>query len=111
MVTGEKVKKLNILGEEYSVLTYDNENFPKQGYDGLCNTLKKEICLREKNDSRIQKEVLRHEIIHAFLHESGLTEYENDELLVEWIAMQFPKLKTVIEKGESYLKIGEPIEI
>ena len=45
-----------------------------------------------------RKKVLRHEIIHAFLYESGLHEnwthpqYGHDETYVDWIALQFDKL-------------------
>ena len=40
------------------------------------------------------KKVLRHELIHAFLAESGLSDNswgENEEI-VDWIAIRFPKL-------------------
>lgn len=37
-------------------------------------------------------EVLRHEIIHAMFYESGLMEYCDNEELVNYIAMQTPKL-------------------
>ena len=44
------------------------------------------------------KEVLRHEIIHAFFDEAGLNDYSNNEQLVEWIAFQFPKMfRTFVE--------------
>lgn len=35
---------------------------------------------------------LRHEIIHAFLFESGLYTYSGDETIVDWMAAQLPKL-------------------
>lgn len=107
----EKVKTINILGTEYSILTYSDEDFPKEGYDGYCNSLIKEIFLREKGDDRLEKEILRHEIIHGFFHESGLTKYECDEILVEWIAMQFPKIQKVIEQSEKILPTGKAIKI
>lgn len=93
-------KTLNILGVEYKVVFYNDRNFPKVGYDGLCNSVSKTISIRLKKDKTLQNEVLRHEIIHAFFHESGLTDYENDEVLVEWVAMQFPKMKKVIANSE-----------
>lgn len=39
------------------------------------------------------KSVLRHEFVHVMLIESGLTEYTNDETLVEWIAVKFPQME------------------
>ena len=44
--------------------------------------------------------VLRHEIIHAFLYESGLRNYSADETLVDWLAAQFPKMFAAFENAE-----------
>lgn len=47
---------------------------------------------------------MRHEIIHAFLFESGLSEnfthpeYGHDETYVDWIASQFPKMCEVFKE-------------
>jgi len=49
------------------------------------------------------RKVVRHEIIHAFLMESGLDEcmthhkYGHEEQTVDWFAYQYPKIKEVIE--------------
>lgn len=95
-----KENYLSILGVTYTVKFLKDKDFPKAGYDGLCNSVSKTILIRLKKDKTLQNEVLRHEIIHAFFHESGLTNYENDEVLVEWVAMQFLKIKEVIDKSE-----------
>ena len=53
------------------------------------------------------KEVKRHEIIHAFLYESGLaqsmyhTSYGHDEAEIDWVALQFPKMLEVFEKADA----------
>lgn len=46
-----------------------------------------------------ENKVIRHEIIHAFLYESGIWVNSNDveqwsmnEEMVDWIAIQFPKI-------------------
>ncbi|MBR4208648.1 MAG: hypothetical protein IKQ96_00335 [Lachnospiraceae bacterium] len=41
-----------------------------------------------------QEKVIRHELVHAFLYESGLSEnsWAGNEEIVDWIAAQFPKL-------------------
>ena len=51
------------------------------------------------------KSCLRHEIIHAFLNESGLKdnfEHVNrmghEETMVDWIAVQFPKIAAVYKE-------------
>lgn len=57
------------------------------------------------NLENYQKKVLRHEIIHAFLYESGLscncTSSENwasNEEMVDWFAIQSPKIFKVFRE-------------
>ena len=50
------------------------------------------------NIEAFNRKTLRHEVIHAFFVESGLTEYTEDEVLVEWIAVQFPKISQVMKE-------------
>jgi hypothetical protein len=52
------------------------------------------------------KKVLRHEIIHAFMYESGLWENSHDvegwaqnEEMTDWIAIQFPKMQKAFEEA------------
>lgn len=56
---------------------------------------------------KYQKEVLRHEIFHAFLHESGLDACSNqvanwasNEEMVDWFAIQSPKIFMVFQELE-----------
>lgn len=44
------------------------------------------------NLESFSNKVIRHEIVHAFFHESGLMDYCLDEQLVDWIALQIPKI-------------------
>jgi len=46
-----------------------------------------------------KRQVIRHEITHAFFEESGLEKYKGDELIVEWIAKQFPKMTKVFQQA------------
>lgn len=54
-----------------------------------------------------EAECLRHEIIHAFLHESGLGDntfikdeaWATNEEIVDWIAIQFPKILEAFRKA------------
>ena len=57
------------------------------------------------NLENYQKKVLRHEIIHAFLHESGLSFnsapsecWANNEEMVDWLAIQAPKIFKVFRE-------------
>lgn len=52
-----------------------------------------------RNLQDYEKKILRHEIIHAFLYESGLDinshdidQWARDEEMVDWMAIQFPKM-------------------
>ena len=101
--------KVNVLGTEYEIITDDS--IVSKGVDGMCKSYDKEIVIRSKGEMLCSedseatkelryKEVLRHELVHAFFDESGLDDYSNNEQLVTWIATQFPKmLKAFIEAG------------
>ena len=47
------------------------------------------------------KRILRHEIIHAFMFESGLgfnfehKPFGQDETMIDWFAIQYPKIKKI----------------
>lgn len=99
--------KLNILGAVYSVTVSNDSKEPRlNGCDGFCDETTKEIFaddyqsyaddLSSKQNLMLQtKKVIRHEIVHAFLFESGLAEnspWAQNEELVDWIAMQGPKI-------------------
>ena len=101
---GKTTNKATILGTEYNIIVDDS--IILNNVDGLCKSYDKEIIIRSANkmlssDDSIEtketrfKEVLRHEIIHAFLDESGLDDYSNNEQLVQWLASQFPKMQKV----------------
>jgi len=96
--------KVNILGQDYTIKKQtEAENEKLEGANGLCETCAKEIIINDfemsvntlDNIEEFKKKVLRHEIIHAFLFESGLdnnSSYASNEELVDWIAIQIPKL-------------------
>lgn len=99
-------KAIQILGTEYKVKT-DN-SIADDGLDGMCKTYDKVILIRDienmlcKSDSTDVKKVrydetMRHEIVHAFFHESGLSDYCADERLVDWISAQFPKMLAIFK--------------
>lgn len=105
---------LNILGSEYEVYrkNYDDEPyFEKAGIDGWCDRFTKQIIycdmmsfpaekeLSEEKAREIERQILRHEIVHAFFFESGLADSSNNvnawavnEEMIDWIALQFPKI-------------------
>lgn len=110
------IEKINILGTEYEILTGNKKELPKlEGCNGYCEQYSKKIVISdfadEENDAfavenfgEFRKKVLRHEIIHAFFGESGLrgnSPYAEDEELVDWIAIQFPKILKAFEQAEA----------
>lgn len=93
--------KVSILGTEYEILVQTpQENVKLEDAQGIAELWSKKIILDiakpEKNSfenlNAFNDKVLRHEIIHAFFHESGLKQYTNDETLVDWLAVQGPKI-------------------
>ena len=101
---------IDILGTEYQIITQtDRENPKLKEADGLCEYYSKKIVLRDiqpmedtvENLDAYKRKVLRHEIIHAFLGESGLrsnSDWAENEEMVDWIAIQLPKIYKVFEK-------------
>ena len=104
------MKKINILGVDY-ILEYKTkkEDSMLETRDGYTDTyLKRIVVVKDKDfcDSWdkeaieiYKKKVLRHEIIHAYLYESGLDVNSNkiyawaeNEEMVDWFAIQSPKL-------------------
>jgi len=98
---------INILGTPYEIMEQSEKENPKlKEASGLCEQYSKKIILnaslREPSDEwtvedaeTYRKKVLRHEIIHAFLTESGLSvesEWAENEEMVDWFAIQFEKL-------------------
>lgn len=102
--------KINILGQEYEIVKQtEKENVKLYDADGLCETFAKKIILNdfEETNQTLEKcdlyknKVLRHEIIHAFLLESGLDTSSNwarNEEMVDFFAFQIPKMVKIFEE-------------
>lgn len=99
-------KHVNILGSTWTVTL---EEMKDNNCDGLADLSTREIKIRMDNTNEVEdfealvKKQTRHEIIHAFLYESGLSfnsDWAVNEELVDWIAIQFPKIAEVYEKLE-----------
>jgi hypothetical protein len=99
---------LSVLGQDYDYEEIPGEDDPKmEGFDGYCDSYGKIIRINSKYSEKApncvgdleayRRTVRRHEIIHAFFSESGLTEYNTDEVLVDWLALQFIKLEKAFQ--------------
>lgn len=98
--------KVNVLGTQYTIYkdTTELDRPFISGADGITDFTTKEIFIAPLDDGdpnnmqameHYEKRTIRHELIHAILFESGLdhnSKWGRDEELVDWIAIQFPKL-------------------
>lgn len=109
----EIIAKVDVLGAEYTIIQETKEQRAKvsknRDYDGYCDTTSKNIYINEISEENgyvwedliaHRNRAIRHELIHAFLFESGLdvsSEWAENEELVDWIAIQFPKISEMFE--------------
>lgn len=112
---GERMKPyVDILGTRYKIEVRkqeEDEFLREKGLDGYCSEWDKLIVISdmtgksfgELNDREkevLKKITLRHELLHAFYNESGLSGSSNqfggawakNEEMVDWFAIQFPKI-------------------
>jgi len=104
-------KKIDVLGTEYNiVISKDREKYPVL-YEAIGETCfaNRQILVNdlieeqyeardsEENSKMVMSRVTRHEIIHAFLYESGLNsnsfdQWARNEEMVDYFAIQMPKM-------------------
>ena len=97
----------------------DDEVFERNHFDGYHDGYQKKIVTcdmhtypgwdkeEEETIQQCMKQTLRHEIVHAFLCESGLADsamqshrgWAKNEEMVEWIAFQGPKIYKAWEEA------------
>lgn len=102
--------EINIFGVDYEIKEQTkNENPKLEGYSGLCENYSKEIFIvtgyendkmTVNNVEDFKAAILRHEIFHAIFHECGLTDYNEDERLVEFLAQQYPKIEKIMQEAQ-----------
>ena len=118
-----KNRKVNILGTEYTIETHkvsEDSYLEENKFSGYCGEEDKLIVVADMSEEKYftgmdekaqeiyRKRTLRHEIVHAFLNESGLSDNSNryggswakNEEMVDWFAIQSPKIFGV------YLELG-----
>lgn len=93
--------KLQVNDKEHDFLLRDRYAYcdPSSKKIVICN-LEKEDDIEQENVNEFKNKLLRHEIIHAFLVESGLNDAcdWHCEEMVDWLAMQFPKLSSLFDQ-------------
>lgn len=109
--------KIDILGTTYLIKQKTNKQDKKLCFcDGYCDySIKTIVVIKRKKENAdimdvgdlkiVDNRTLRHEIIHAFVYESGLwcnseksANWAMNEEMTDWIAMQFPKINKVFKK-------------
>ena len=97
--------KVNVLGTVYKIKYIPSLD----GRGGETDFYTKEIRISEQEDvpaeyktdnlKEMQRHVLRHELIHAFLFESGMDQssaahvaWAVNEEMIDWMAIQMPKI-------------------
>ena len=114
---------LNILGTEYELIVANERDYPyMKECDGYTDTSVKKLYVKDftecqKEESSLKDlnayahKVAMHEIVHAFLYESGLSvnsDWATNEELIDWIAIQLPKLsKLMVDIKDVYLMSGD----
>ena len=106
---------VDILGTRYRIEVHkiSNDNYLKDNkFDGYCSEYEKLIVISDVTEKdffgetteieriNVEKSILRHEIVHAFLNESGLSAntaqyscgWAKNEEMVDWISIQIPKI-------------------
>ena len=112
MMTDPKV--ISVLGKDIQILFRKEAADPKlKNCVGYFDSSKGWIIVKilEPDENSLgdlecfQKEVLRHEIIHAFLYESGLdacsgpaANWASNEEMVDWFAIQSPKIFRIFQE-------------
>lgn len=117
----DNTMKIDILGTEYRIEIHkvsEDSYMKEKGLAGYCEEENKLIVVAdmseekyfvgmdEKAQETYRKKTLRHEIIHAFLNESGLSDSSNrfdgawakNEEMVDWLAIQAPKIFSTFKK-------------
>ena len=118
--------KVNILGIEYTIerRKIEDDKALQDNCDGYTDHTVKLIVVEDfqddgdplayKNLKEYGDRCIRHEIIHAFLDESGLqqcSQWARNEEMVDYFAIQFPKiLKAFEEAGAIKREIISPIK-
>ena len=107
--------KISVLGTEWTIKFGTKNEYPSlTDADGYTDSSTKEIVIDDMkkaegqsdakgNLQECQKVCMRHEIIHAFMEESGLaSNFEHkpigiEETTVDWFAIQSPKIYKVFK--------------
>jgi hypothetical protein len=103
---------IDILGSKYTITQSNEVDDPcLKNCSGYCDHSVKKIVIDTFHSDLMsmedldeyRKKVIRHELVHAFLFESGLGEdsWGNNEEIVDWIAYQLPKMMEAVKDAKA----------
>ncbi len=105
---------VDVLGTRYNIKSVDRNTDDKrlEGANAYCDYYAKEIVAIKYEETEesfkdihaFNRKTLRHEIVHAFLAESGLRRscsWAENEEVVDWIAIQFPKMLKAFKEANA----------
>ena len=112
-----KATKLNILGSVWSLVSKTEEEEKRlKDVAGFTDYSTRELVVADTPDDSYtigdphehMQQTIRHEIIHAFLAESGIwcdsasaEHWSMNEEMVDWMAFQFPKIHSAMIEGNA----------
>ena len=104
-----KDQKVKILGKEW-IIHFVRAIENDQSISGMTDPTSREMFIKTTNSENVkdfQRETantIRHEVIHAFLFESGLgADWEHkalghEETVVDWFAVMYPRIRKVFKQ-------------
>lgn len=109
-MAGNKERKINVLGTEYKYFyKCVNQDEKLRECDGYCDSSVKHIVVCDLAVDNMtvgdvmahENKVFLHEVVHAFLFESGLSgnSWAANEEIVDWMAHQIPKIVQSLEEA------------
>lgn len=109
-----------ILGAVWTVRSATEKGEPRlENKNGFTDWTERLICLEREPQGDIgsmetyMKQVIRHEVVHAFMFESGLgdsfehKDYGHEETIVDWFAFQMGNIVNVVMDIQNAVKWGD----
>lgn len=103
---------IDVLGSKYTITQSNEFDDPcLKDCDGYCDHSVRKIVIDTFHAEPMsmedleehRKKVIRHELVHAFLFESGLggASWASNEEIVDWIAFQLPKILEAVKDAKA----------
>ena len=97
---------ISILGTGYEIIVDDESQMQDKDNYGECDRYTKAIRINKdafegegltNNIQGVVEKTVRHELFHAIFHEAGLDCYAEDEMLIDALAILYPKIENIMK--------------